>query len=509
MAAEATVTIHVGDCREVLRSMAAGSMQCVVTSPPYWGLRDYGIEPVVWGGNADCRHEWGDVQPGLKRDCQHVDTAPGNKGGGVKHSAQNQTQGTRGQWCALCGAWLGSLGSEPTIEQFVRNMVEVFREVWRVLRDDGTLWLNLGDCYDAGTRKSRDYSPGVKHGYWANPAIDQRTSDPALKAKDLCGVPWRVALALQAEGWWLRCAIPWLKKNPMPESTTDRPTTAHETVFLLAKHPRYYYDATAVRRPAEYGRRDGGFRGGGGAYIGGKSFDNSYSGSRAGSVTGKHPETGRNLRTTDFALDAAREQLAYWQETVASLEATGSVVDEEGIAAIITATEGFSGAHFATFPRTLAETCIKAGTSEKGCCGKCGAAWVRVVERKRYGNWKQNWDGGANEGHNEQRADRKGAAWQSYDGPREVGWRPGCECDALPGSSESPVPWETVPCVVLDPFLGVGTVGLVAKHFGRSCVGIEIKREYADMAAARIAAGYKALRVEAASEAQMELFGEE
>lgn len=190
-------------------------------------MRDYGIDPVVWGGAAECAHEWGDEQPAVKPG-----QVPDRKSGNTA-IADGQRQ-SRGCWCVKCGAWLGSLGSEPTPDLFVANMVEVFRGVWRVLRDDGVCVVNMGDCYDAGTRSTRDYSPNVKHGYWNNPNIDQRVSG-GLKPKDLLGMPWRVALALQADGWVLRSAIPWMKRAPMPESCVDRPTTAHEMVFLLTK----------------------------------------------------------------------------------------------------------------------------------------------------------------------------------------------------------------------------------------------------------------------------------
>lgn len=165
--------------------LADNSVQCIVTSPPYWGLRDYGV--------------------------------------------------------------VGQLGSERTVQEYVESMVAVFAEAWRVLREDGTLWLNLGDCYNAGTAGARKASTAGKHGYWENPAISRRVNASGLKPKDLIGVPWRVAFALQAAGWWLRSDIIWHKPNPMPESVTDRPTRAHEYVFLLTKAERYYYDNEAVK----------------------------------------------------------------------------------------------------------------------------------------------------------------------------------------------------------------------------------------------------------------------
>src|SRR6202000_3151561 len=135
-------------------------------------------------------------------------------------------------------------------DEFVAEMVGVFREVRRVLRDDGTLWLNLGDSYESGTRATRDYSKTTKHGYWNNPVINLRVSG-GQKPKDLLGIPWMVAFALRADGWYLRSDIIWAKPNPMPESVTDRPTSSHEHVFLLTKSARYFFDAEAVREAEE------------------------------------------------------------------------------------------------------------------------------------------------------------------------------------------------------------------------------------------------------------------
>jgi DNA modification methylase len=174
--------ILTGDVRERLRELPDGSVQTCVTSPPYWGLRDYGID--------------------------------------------------------------GQIGSEESPEEWTAVLIDVFREVRRVLASGGTLWCNLGDAYGSGTRASRDYSHTTKHGYWTNPGIDKRLPSPA---KQLIGLPWRLAFALQADGWYLRSDIIWNKPNPMPESVTDRPTKAHEMIFLLTKSARYFYDADAIR----------------------------------------------------------------------------------------------------------------------------------------------------------------------------------------------------------------------------------------------------------------------
>lgn len=187
-----------GDIREIAPTLATGSINCIVTSPPYWGLRDYGVA--------------------------------------------------------------GQIGLEPTPEEYVTSLVSIFRELRRVLADDGTLWLNLGDTYatGGGGREYQSYNgnvgrrqiPDQKNPNSGIPEFQpNRSGNHGLKSKDLVGIPWRVALALQADGWYLRSDIIWSKPNPMPESVTDRPTKAHEYIFLLAKSERYYYDAEAIKEP--------------------------------------------------------------------------------------------------------------------------------------------------------------------------------------------------------------------------------------------------------------------
>ncbi len=181
------------------------SVQCIVTSPPYWGLRDYDLPPTVWGGDADCEHRWAD-------------------------SVGQVIAGLQTGFCADCKAWLGAFGLEPSPEQYVENLVEIFREVRRVLRDDGTLWLNIGDSYATGAGGGRVAGGGGQGARWKNKTghwQPNRMKIRGLKPKDLIGIPWRAAFALQADGWWLRSDIVWAKKNPMPESVKDRPTRSH------------------------------------------------------------------------------------------------------------------------------------------------------------------------------------------------------------------------------------------------------------------------------------------
>ena len=347
-----SVRVLVGDCLDVLSTLPAESVHCVVTSPPYWGLRDYGLPPLVFGGDPACAHEWGE---GLRIHKGGPHGATGTLLGGSRSvvEAQAATKDIQaGQFCARCGAWAGALGLEPTPELYVEHMVDLFREVRRVLRDDGTLWLNLGDCYATGAGRVGDHPGGGERGAkWAGRALrngahagkhtaiaamgpmtqPNRMPLPGLKPKDLVGVPWRVAFALQADGWWLRSDIIWHKPNPMPESVTDRPTKAHEYVFLLTKSERYFYDADAIREPHVDAAR---YDGGGAAGVSSPDYDPR----RPALVRVPFAMHGRVYHP------AGRKRRTVWTITP----------------------KPFPAAHFATFPPELPEPCIKAGCPQDG-----------------------------------------------------------------------------------------------------------------------------------------------
>lgn len=371
-------TILNGDVLECLRSLPDCSVQCVVTSPPYWGLRDYGVE--------------------------------------------------------------GQIGLEPTPEEHVERMVEVFREVRRVLRDDGTLWLNYGDCYYTGGRGSPDAdanrikdpnSMQASHSANAIGCAANRRDIKGMKPKDLVGMPWRVAFALQAGGWYLRSDIIWSKPNPMPESVTDRPTKSHEYVFLLTKRPRYFYDADAIREAQNW--------------VGGAGNRNY----RAWSENGREAE-GQSNRPNP----AGRNRRTVWEIP----------------------TQPTPEAHFATFPEALVEPCIKAGTSARGACPECGAPWRRVTERGENTGKNGRYDASETTLRNDA-AKHSGRIGETP--VHMVGWQPSCTCGRE----------ETVPCVVLDPFGGSGTVAKVARDLGRSSILIEINPEYVQIAKKRLRIG--------------------
>lgn len=255
-----------GDVRTRLAELPADSIHTVVTSPPYFGLRDYDTAPQVWGGtDPACPHEW-------QKRRYYVEGGGGAGSSGEafhEPGPENAERIRKARWredevCTKCGAWSGHLGLEPSPSMYVQHLVEIFRAVRRVLRPDGTCWLNLGDsfCSNGGARtytglraERGDEPPRPEHVY-PDKHARWRKDWGGIKTKDLIGVPWRVAFALQDDGWWLRSDIVWKKLNPMPESIEDRPTRAHEFIFLLAKSERYFFDRHAVLEPLQSNKSD-------------------------------------------------------------------------------------------------------------------------------------------------------------------------------------------------------------------------------------------------------------
>ena len=418
-------TILVGDVRERLRELPDECVQCVVTSPPYWGLRDYGTGK--WeGGDSTCKHK-------VRKDLSKAIATSGLDGG--KGNVGNQHEGFKDK-CPRCGARRidRQIGLEKTITEYVDRMVEVFREVRRCLRDDGTLWLNLGDSYAGSGKGAWENTEAQKEVYVPKPGGLESKVDKipkGLKAKDLVGVPWRVAFALQADGWYLRSDIIWSKPNPMPESITDRPTKAHEYLFLMSKSERYYYDAEAIKEASRY--------------VGSqKSQGRGEFGGKGSPKKGLEPFR---------AVTESRNRRTVWEIP----------------------TSPFPEAHFAVFPPKLVEPCILAGTSEKGYCSDCGKPWIRNTAHE-YEKTRPNGSRGIK---------TLGRQHIQYGSARykdrlirhttTIGWQASCSCKA-----------SIEPGVVLDPFMGSGTTALVALKAGRRFIGTELNPEYAKMAEARI-----------------------
>jgi len=430
--------LHCGDALDVLRTLTDQSVQCCVTSPPYWGLRDYGTP--------------------------------------------------------------GQLGLEPTPEAYVEKIVEIFSEIRRVLRKDGTLWLNMGDCYatqpngnvgntglhDGGQARRRIGSAKT----YAHPHDEDdrtfrdkpfNTIVAGLKPKDLVGLPWLLAFALRADGWWLRSDIVWSKPNPMPESVTDRPTKAHEYVFLLSRSERYFYDAEAIREPAQYVGPNGPQHSPYGQGFTRRSEERLPSGWNTGPGGDNGDRIGRYANHKNVTRPDTKpgDRLHDLNQNWDASEANGTAPLTRNKRSVWTiATQPYPGAHFATFPEALVEPCILAGTSERGACADCGAPWRRMVSveyvkspvhgdssvvGRHYATGSNGWDGAAMP-----RVNR--AATTS-------GWEPTCA-----HTSCSPVP-----CTVLDPFAGSGTTLAVAKGLDRDYIGIELNPAYVRLAERRLA----------------------
>lgn len=382
------------DSRQI--PLADQSVHCVVTSPPYWSLRDYGVS--------------------------------------------------------------GQVGLESTPEDYIANLVDVFREVRRVLRDDGVCWLNLGDTYALDSKWGG--SPGWRQtAEIAGAGASRRRRASGLRDGNLIGIPWRVALALQDDGWILRAEVIWSKRSPMPESVKTRPTRSHEQVFLLTKSQGYFYDWFAVTEKATQ-----------------KSAGNGY----------------------------VRPERMSWGERGPSVSAEG--YERRNLRTVWTlSSHPFKGGHFAAFPPKLVIPCVKAGTSEHGCCPRCGAQWVREVKKERvptrpavaskvYLEPPVNQDSPVRS--------HAGDICGNRDPQRHVtryvtaGWNPGCEC----GESSK------TPAVVLDPFGGAGTTPLVAESLGRVGLATELSHEYCLMAEERIRRPHKPRQSHQQADGTMPLF---
>ena len=311
-------TILLGDTRQRLADIPDNTIQTCVTSPPYWGLRDYGT--ASWdGGDPACDHQGKPMatKANINRNC--------GTGNDIKNATAREFYK---DICGKCGATRidSQIGLEQTPDEYVEQMVAVFREVRRVLKDDGTLWLNLGDSY-AGNN-SRASNNGRAGFGTKREGVFTKTGE-GLKDKDLVGIPWRVAFALQADGWWLRQDIIWHKPNPMPESVTDRCTKAHEYLFLLTKSAKYHFDHKAIAELST-------------------SFNPKPS-ERQGpkNIIGNMSERGVTRTTEGLNLKSQSEK-------------TKEFRNRRSVWTI--ATKPFRGAHFAVMPETLVEPCILAGS---------------------------------------------------------------------------------------------------------------------------------------------------
>lgn len=406
-----------GDALEIMRGMPDGSVHMVVTSPPYWFLRNYGVD--------------------------------------------------------------GMIGLEPTLDQFMSNLVNVFREVRRVLRDDGVCWVNVGVSYAA----NRSYQ--VTDNKHTDVGNNHGSNVPfGYKPKDLIPQPWLLGMALMQDGWWLRSEVIWSKKNPMPGSQQDRPTTAHETILMLTKSARYAFFLDQVRENHKDKKVVNGI------YIGSGINKSEYDEKQRSDGISRPPikmnnreynPNGRAIRTVwTFATEPMGWQMCKACGTVYAPDEYrrlkdrklkfGAQVELNKICRTCKLTNQWLS-HFAAYPQELVRRCILASTSNKGVCSKCGAQWMPEVELTRKPR-------GDRFGCKDNSAFDHGQASSEYMqivGAKITGYSPSCKCNA-----------PTAPPLILDPFLGSGTTGLTASKLGRDFIGIDLNHYYCRMAEERI-----------------------
>ena len=427
--------IYQGNCLEVIKSFEDNSIDCCVTSPPYWGLRDYGTG--TWeGGDCNCNHTANmrfSESTGLRQYDGHSELS----------NIENEKKATPfKKVCGKCGAVRidEQLGLEETPEEYVENMVQLFREVKRILKPTGTLWLNLGDSYMGGGRdsgKSLENASSLNGNAYKN---GMRCGPPTkkiegYKSKDLVGIPWMVAFALRKDGWYLRQDIIWQKPNPMPESVTDRCTKSHEYIFLLSKSPKYYYDNESIKEPTI-------------------TQDISV---RNRNITKLNNTPGRTsmggLTTNNYEIKNKR---SVWNVTL----------------------KGFKEAHFATYPEELIEPMIKAGCPEK-VCSKCGKPLeIKIIKEPIPEDCKTYLEGEI--GDMVQSGSMIGCVtnnkYNEFIKTRKIE-KQEIKCDCNEPFAKG---------IVLDPFMGAGTTAVVAKKLKRNWIGIELNPEYIKIAEKRI-----------------------
>lgn len=481
-----SLRLLVGDVRARLRELPSDHFQTVCTSPPYWGQRAYKTTGQTWGGDPDCEHLW------QERRYYTEQSSGGSSGESFAVAgADNARRLREARWredgvCRRCGAWQGEFGAEPTIAMYVEHCLEIAREIRRVLRPDGLFFLNLGDTYAANrTRQVKE----SKWGHDANPG--RRTIGDGLKPKDLCLVPFRVAIALQEDGWWVRNDIIWHKPSCKPESVKDRFTLDYEHILLFTRSSRYYFDMDAVREPH--------------------------------ATPPKAQARQRNTRGKQSYAGAAVGQPQ--QDSYAGLGFSAGGRNRRSVWSI--PTKPYPGAHFATFPERLPEICLRAGTSEGGCCSRCGTPRERVtIKGPPDREWQAacgadaagEYDGQATKEYASANAENASEVKRRIlEGMRPkltLGWRFPCSCwgvlraqfpEARSGRKRQQraasgdwrrrvgchlnahSPLAVAPCRVLDPFAGSGTTLAVAHTLGLDAIGIDLQPDYADLAVQRVA----------------------
>lgn len=422
-----------------------------VTSPPSWNLRDYGTGKRR-GGHPACSHRIGSPETRAQQ------VRPSTFKGGKATVGHGQA-GYREQ-CPRCGAvridqqlgleasadCLGWATGHPCERCYICAMVQVFREVKRVLRDDGTVWLNCGDSYTSGGRVGHGTRQGQRH---QTTRGLHGTNDPPRAPR-----PRRLTLALQQDGWILRSDIIWHKRNCMPASVTDHPTTSHEYVFLLSKPPQYFYDADAIREP----------------YATENAVPANPEWVQGWATDGPHTAVAHNQATSHHGSTFTNSKTGVRQPRTATLPRADHPSGRNARTVWDIPTQPYHGAHFACFPEALAERCIRAGTSAHGVCPTCASPWRRAVERQRLLDGYIPVTGAFSMPDQPWRIPPNGRGhWRYSTQTIQHGWEPTCRC---------PQPMLPHPATVLDPFCGSGTTLVVARALGRHAIGCDLSWTY-------------------------------
>ena len=505
------VTILHGDSRKRLLDIPDESVDVVITSPPYYGLRSYKTDPLVWGGNADCCHKWGPEQRSKRKDI-----LPPSESSSVSRMGTDERQGlgsvSGGRFCVSCGAWKGSLGNEPDPKIYVANLVDVFRIVRQKMRPWATLFLNLADSYAA----TRTYQvDGTKQTDGSQPNFGPSGPD-GLKEMDQVGIPWRVVSALQADGWWWRQTIVWAKGISFCEaySGTCMPESIDGWRWERHRVKVGYQEPTRKSKQSEHPNKTvAGFNG---RYFDGdgpkykdcpgcpKCSPNDGFIQRRGSwrPTSSHEYIFMLTKSEEYFSDpeAVKEVSSSGpsdiRRMIESKDRIGGLAKKQkdplmkasgltniGRKQVVGDPSGrnlrsvwvinprpFPGAHFSTFPPDLVEPMIKVSTSERGNCPKCGSPWARII--RRTSNYKRREQAYV---PNNQSSKVDSTGWEFPD-VKTLGWKRTCGCGHR----------DPIRPVVLDPFVGSGTTLLKAKEFGRRGIGIELNEQFCKMAADRV-----------------------
>lgn len=462
-----------------------------MTSPPYWGLRNYGKEACkIWDGNPDCKHKWIPQKLYLQHENRNFLRGSQEEVAGKRETVWiRKYSKIQGAFCEKCGAWYGQLGLEPTIEMYVNHLMQIFREVKRVLKPTGSFYLNMGDTYAGSKCGTADYRTEKCKNFASREDYEIKYGKPAPQAntriprKSLCMIPERVALALINDGWILRNKIIWYKPNHMPSSVKDRLTNTWEYLFHFVKKPKYYYDLDAIREPHKTLAHE----------MKRKNFEEpvNYSTKYPEGVgatqrfnhiprKARYSSKGKNPgdfvkhdiavgRTGNYSYDDPLHKMAYSPTG----KNPGDVFEIK--------TKPFPEAHFAVYPEELCVKPIKSSCPE-WVCKKCGKPKRKIVVTGGYASAFNIRVRDVQRGrikHTDRRASEEEIAnYNEKEYTSKVKLRviaEGCNCNA-----------GYEPGIVLDPFCGSGTTCVVAKKLGRRFIGIEINRNYYELARKRI-----------------------